>query len=59
LDERLRAPKRDQASGEAADRAIYATSVDKLLALMSTAGFEDVKRLGDVFYQPVLVGTTP
>lgn len=35
----------------------YAVTTDKLLALMKQAGFEDVKRLDNVFYQPVLVGT--
>jgi SAM-dependent methyltransferase len=37
----------------------YAISTTKLCELMQTAGFEDVKRLDDMFYQPVLVGTRP
>jgi SAM-dependent methyltransferase len=35
----------------------YAISPNHLLELMKQAGFADVKRLDDVFYQPVLVGT--
>ncbi len=35
----------------------YAVGTDRLLALMIEAGFADVGRLDDVFYQPVLVGT--
>ena len=35
----------------------YAIGTDRLLALMAEAGFERVRRLDDVFYQPVLVGT--
>lgn len=35
----------------------YAVSTGKLLALMQRAGFENVRRLDEVFYQPVLVGT--
>lgn len=35
----------------------YAISTDKLLALMREAGFQQVARLDEVFYQPVLVGT--
>jgi hypothetical protein len=34
----------------------YAVSIDKLATLMARAGFEDVQRLDDVFFQPVLVG---
>jgi SAM-dependent methyltransferase len=37
----------------------YAIGTEKLLELMRQAGFLNVKRLDDVFYQPVLVGTTP
>ncbi|MEM7344209.1 MAG: hypothetical protein AAF485_08190 [Chloroflexota bacterium] len=37
----------------------YAISTTRLLALLSEAGFADVKRLDGVFYQPVLVGTRP
>ncbi len=35
----------------------YAISVTRLLELMRQAGFKDVRRLDQVFYQPVLVGT--
>lgn len=37
----------------------YAVTVDKLLELMKQAEFESVKRLDNVFYQPVLIGTKP
>jgi hypothetical protein len=35
----------------------YAVGTDRLMSLMSTAGFQRVQRLDDRFYQPVLVGT--
>lgn len=35
----------------------YAISTDRLCALMREAGFDEVRRLDEVFYQPVLVGT--
>jgi SAM-dependent methyltransferase len=35
----------------------YAISPNKLLTLMEAAAFEAVKRMDDVFYQPVLIGT--
>jgi len=35
----------------------YAISPKNLLRLMDDAGFAAVKRLDDVFYQPVLIGT--
>jgi SAM-dependent methyltransferase len=35
----------------------YAIGTERVLALMQQAGFEDVQRLDEVFYQPVLVGT--
>lgn len=35
----------------------YAIGTDRLLRLMGNAGFEELDRLDDVFYQPVLVGT--
>jgi SAM-dependent methyltransferase len=35
----------------------YAIHPSHLMALMGEAGFEDVARLDDVFFQPVLVGT--
>jgi SAM-dependent methyltransferase len=37
----------------------YAVSTDRLIELMHRAGFENVRRLDGVFYQPVLVGTRP
>jgi len=37
----------------------YAVSVARLCELMRDAGFENVKRLDDAFYQSVLVGTKP
>lgn len=37
----------------------YAIGIDRLLALMSQAGFVDLRRLDDAFYQPLLVGTRP
>src|SRR5262249_31523422 len=35
----------------------YAIGTDKLISLISAAGFVNVRRLDGVFYQPVLVGT--
>ena len=35
----------------------YAISTDQLLALMREAGFQQLAKLDEVFYQPVLVGT--
>jgi len=35
----------------------YAVSTDRLCELMRAAGFAHVRRIDDVFYQPVLVGT--
>jgi SAM-dependent methyltransferase len=35
----------------------YAISIDKLCVLMEQAGFIDVMRLDDEFFQPVIVGT--
>lgn len=35
----------------------YAISTVKLLGLMSEAGFEEVKRIDGVYFQPILVGT--
>ncbi|HEV2853682.1 MAG TPA: class I SAM-dependent methyltransferase [Thermoanaerobaculia bacterium] len=53
----------DLSSKEVQARALrsryYAVSTCKLLALMQEAGFEDVRRLDEVFYQPVLAGTRP
>jgi len=36
----------------------YALSPNKLLALMEQASFAAVKRLDDVFYQPIVIGRT-
>ena len=53
----------DLSTGEVATQAMrsrcYAIGVNKLLTLMADAGFQDLRRLDDVFYQPVLVGTRP
>jgi len=53
----------DLATGAVSARAFrtryYAIDTDHLAALMRQAGFERVRRLDDVFYQPVLVGTSP
>lgn len=50
-------------SGEAKTRVMrsryYAISTDRLCGLMRKAGFEDVRRIDGIFYQPVLVGTRP
>jgi SAM-dependent methyltransferase len=35
----------------------YAIGVRKLMELMTCAGFEDVQRLDDVYFQPVIIGT--
>ena len=35
----------------------YAVHVSKLLELMAEAGFSDVRRIDDSFFQPVIVGT--
>ena len=35
----------------------YAVSTSRLCELMKEAGFQKVRRIDDVFYQPVLVGT--
>ena len=37
----------------------YAVVTDRLCELMGEAGFTNVQRLDDAFYQPVLVGTRP
>ena len=37
----------------------YAVGTGTLISLMQQAGFEDVQRLDDRFYQPVIVGTRP
>lgn len=35
----------------------YAIRIDQLTALMELAGFMDVKRLDDVYFQPIIVGS--
>ncbi len=37
----------------------YAISTDRLLALMRDAGFTDVRRVDEPFFQPALAGTRP
>ena len=37
----------------------YAVGIDMLIALMTQAGFEDVQRLDDRFFQPVIIGKRP
>ena len=37
----------------------YAITTDRLLELMSEAGFQEVQRIDGAFFQPVLVGTKP
>jgi SAM-dependent methyltransferase len=48
-------------TGEVATRAMrakyYAVSTTVLMRLMAAAGFQNVRRLDDAFYQPVLVGS--
>jgi SAM-dependent methyltransferase len=49
------------ATGEVATHVMrsqyYAVSTAVLMELMSAAGFQDVRRLDDAFYQPVLIGS--
>lgn len=53
--------EQETASGRSMVRVMkthsYAISADRLCDLMREAGFVDVDRLDDAFYQPVLVGT--
>ncbi len=50
-------------SGEVATRVMrskyYAISTGKMCELMRVAEFQDVHRIDNAFYQPVLVGTKP
>ena len=50
-------------SGEVTTRVMrskyYAISTEKICDLMREVGFEDVRRIDDAFYQPVLAGTKP
>ena len=39
--------------------AYYAVSIDRLMELMTAAGFQAVRRLEDRFFQPVLIGFKP
>lgn len=50
--------------GDCATRAIrggryFAISIDRLLGLMSEAGFSAVRRVDGLFFQPALVGRRP
>jgi SAM-dependent methyltransferase len=36
----------------------YAVSIDTLMRLMTEAGFRDVRRIDDVFFQPLILGMT-
>ncbi|MCB0167946.1 MAG: class I SAM-dependent methyltransferase [Anaerolineae bacterium] len=51
----------DKGGGECVTQVMrghyYAIGADKLMKLMIQAGFEQVTRLDDVFFQPVLIGT--
>jgi hypothetical protein len=51
----------DRATGQARSQVMhsryYAMSIAHVMALMREAGFHDVQRLDQVFFQPVLVGT--
>ena len=44
-------------SSRAVRSRYYAIGVRRLCELLVAAGFKNVKRLDDVFYQPVIVGT--
>lgn len=50
-------------SGAIATRAMhtryYAIGIPKLIALVEAVGFENVARLDQVFYQPMLVASKP
>ena len=35
----------------------YAVTIDKLIALMQRAGFKNVRRLDDLFFQPLILGS--
>ena len=52
---------RDDGSGECRTQVIrakyYAVGTTRLLELLEAAGFEDVKRVDEAYFQPVLVGT--
>ncbi len=51
----------DQGEAECRTRAFrttyYAVGIPKLMELMREAGFEDVRRLDDRFFQPIITGT--
>jgi SAM-dependent methyltransferase len=53
----------DLGSGEVAARVMrskyYAISTGKMCELMRAAGFQNVRRIDNAFYQPVLIGTKP
>lgn len=37
----------------------YAVTIDTLMRLMQTAGFTNVRRIDDLFFQPLVIGTRP
>lgn len=37
----------------------YAISIDQLIRIMRLTGFQDIARIDDAFYQPIVVGTRP
>ena len=37
----------------------YTVSIERLMELLRRAGFEDVRRIDDQFFQPVIVGVSP
>lgn len=51
----------DKGAGECVTQVMrghyYAIGADKLMKLMAQAGYEQVTRLDDIFFQPVLIGT--
>jgi len=34
----------------------YAVSIEVLMNIMQKAGFTDVSRIDDIFYQPIIIG---
>lgn len=47
----------DQCSTVALRSTQYAVSIDRLMELMADAGFQDVQRIDDRYFQPVITGT--
>jgi SAM-dependent methyltransferase len=54
---------RDEGAGECntevARSTYYAVSISELVHLMEQAGFVDVRRIDDAFFQPLIVGVRP